>query len=81
VGTEVDQSEGDLEDEAANHAVERHTEAEVDLLEPARGRQGTVTSESPDTAGGCGGASSTTEDSKNHKRAGEDEGTSFTADC
>lgn len=81
VGAEVDEGEEDLEDEAANHAVERDAEAEVDLLEPAGGRKGTVTSESPDTAGGRSGASGTAEDSQNHERAGEDEGTSFTANC
>ena len=81
MGTEIDESEGDLEDEAANHAVERHTKTDVDLLKPAGGRQGTVTSESPDTAGGCGGASSTAKDSKNNKRAGEDESTGFAANC
>ena len=81
VGAEVDEGEEDLEDEAANHAVERDAHAEVDLLEPAGSGQGTVTGKGPNTARGCGGASNAAEDSKDHERAGEDESAGFAADC
>jgi len=81
VRAEPDQTEEGLDDKAADHAVERHTETVVDLLEPLGARHGIVTSESPDAAGGGGGASGAAEDAEKHERNREDERTGFAADC
>jgi hypothetical protein len=77
VRTEVNRSEDDLTDKAADHAVERHTETLVDLLEPVGSRHGAVASESPNATGGRGCARDAAEDSEQDDGDGEDESASL----
>ena len=81
VRAEPDQAEGGLDDEAADHAVERHAETDVDLLEPVGTRHGVIASKGPDAAGSSGGASSATEDAEKDEWDREDERADFAADC
>lgn len=80
VRAEPNEAEEDLDDEAADHAVEGHTESVVDLLVPLGGGHGVVTGEGPDTAGGGGGASGAAEDAEEDDGDGENESTGFAAD-
>jgi hypothetical protein len=81
VRAEPDQAEGGLDDKAADHAVERHAETDVDLLEPVRARHGVIASKGPDATGSSGGASSATEDAEKDEWDREDERADFAADC
>jgi len=81
VRAEPDEAEGGLDDKAADHAVERHAETHVDLLEPVGTRHGVVTSKGPDAAGSGGGASSTAEDAEKDEWDREDERANFATDC
>jgi hypothetical protein len=79
VRTEVNRSEDDLADKAADHAIEGHTETLVDLLEPVGSRHGTVASERPNATGGRGCAGDAAEDSEQNDGDGEDESASLVA--
>ena len=81
VRAEPDQTEGSLNDETADKAVERHAEANVDLLEPVGTRNGVIASKGPDAAGSSGGASSATEDAEKDEWDRKDERADFATDC
>lgn len=81
MGAEVDQTESDLADEGADHAVERYTKTAVDLLEPLGAGHGIVTSKGPNAAGGGSCASGTAENTEDDDRNREDEGTGLATDC
>jgi len=80
VRAEPDQTEGSLNDETADKAVERHAEANVDLLEPVGTRHGVIASKGPDAAGSGGGASCTAEDAEKDEWDREDERADFATD-
>jgi len=80
-GSEVQDTEDDLDCHTEHHGIEWDIKLRVDNLPPLETWDGSITGESPCGAGSGSGASNAAEEGEDHKRDTQGECASLAADC